>query len=189
MFLASAVPSNPLSTQALALARLSHRDVPPLRRLCVAAGIYPWRQPAPVTFELEPGWTGRIEAARPIVRQQGSERIAPVSFEGPGDIFQSIEHTRLDVLQTAARRHFLQVFLWMPRMDDDRGWALIWYVAEIVGLDVKSVSIGSQHATLVVADEPQAAIDVHKLARLEINAGGEVEWIVTGREPGRGVIP
>jgi hypothetical protein len=188
LFMASAVASNPLSTQALALARLSHRDTPPLKRLCVAAGLYPWRQPAPVTFELEPGWTVRFERGRPIVRQNGTERTAPTSFEGPGVVFPSIEHTRLEIPETSVRRHFLQVFLWMPRMDADEGWALIWYVGEVVGLDVKGVPIGVQQATLVLADQP-ASIDVHKLARLAVNADGDVEWIITGLQPGRGVVP
>lgn len=189
LFFASAVASNPLSTQALALARLTHRDTPPLKRLCVAAGLYPWRQPAPVTFDLEPGWTVRFEGARPVVRQDGSERVALTSFEGPGDVFQSIEHTRLDVPHSSARRHFLEVFLWMPRMDADQGWALIWYVSEVVGLDIRSVPIDARNATLAVADQPQPSIEVHKLARLSINANGEVEWIIDGREPGRGIIP
>ena len=102
---------------------------------------------------------------------------------------QSLSSTRLDIPQTSARRHFLEVFLWMPRMDADQGWALTWYVGEVVGLDIKGVPIDARNATLAVADQPQPSIDVHKLARLSINANGEVEWIIDGREPGRRVIP
>jgi hypothetical protein len=189
LFLASAVASNPLSNQALALARLIHRDAPPLKRLCAAAGLYPWSEPPPVTFELEPGWTVRVERGRPIVRQHGAERIAMASFEGPGGVFSSIEHTTLEVPQTSARRHFLEVFFWTPRLDADSGWALMWYVGEIVGLDIKGVPISGQQATLALADQPQASIDARKLVRLAVNVDGEVEWTITGLQPGRGIIP
>jgi TPR repeat protein len=45
LYLKAATPTNPLLTQSLALARMTHRDQPLVYEHCVAAIAHPWRNP------------------------------------------------------------------------------------------------------------------------------------------------
>ena len=99
MWLASAVPANPLATQALALARLAHHDVPPLQQACLAASVRPPGGPA--AQDGEPGGGARVPGAHSNVSQPESRS----TDAGIGALIRNDFVRAAGILQPIAESH------------------------------------------------------------------------------------
>ena len=102
-----------------------------------------------------------------------------------------MHYTPIDVTQpVAARRHFLEWFIWVPDAPRDaKTWSLGWVLIEVVGKDVITIT-GERSLATVTAARPPASIDLASLARVRVSASGEAEWVIAGStNPRSAVVP
>jgi hypothetical protein len=113
-----------------------------------------------------------------------------MTIGAPGWIYFPMRHTRFE-RSGGAVRHFVEFFAWVPRSSTpfvptgDVPWTLLWMPFEVVGSDVFMIGTGNPLATSD-ADEPPP-VPVHNIARLRMNAEGEIEWTIAGASPQRGI--
>ena len=107
-------------------------------------------------------------------------------------IYLPPRYTPLNVSQPAEmRRHFIQVFAWMPNPSGDQvTWGLSGMVFEVVGADVFAVAgSGFLNVLKITAPQPPASFDVATAVQLLVGTNGEAEWMFLTDPPRRGVIP
>jgi hypothetical protein len=191
LYLNAATPANPLMNQSLDLARrIGEQFGGAAAAFCDAASAFRSPPPPPTTFTLAQDHWITIDENGATVGYMGAEKHINMGGSA-GLVALPIRHTPVDVLRpVAVRRHFIQSFLWMPsRATDPPTWTLGWMLAEIVGLDFRSIT-GERELATVTALRPPAAFDVDRLARVGVNANGEAEWIVSGgANPRSAVVP
>jgi hypothetical protein len=127
----------------------------------------------PVRFELEPGHWITIDLLHTAISYQGRDHRVELDFALRDARYLPIQHTELTVVHpTPSRRHFIEIFFWLP----DRGrWGLNWGVLEVVGAVLHKPDIGDG---LTVSDSPTADVDVRRFARLDVNEHGRAEAVV-----------
>jgi hypothetical protein len=189
LYLRAATPTNPLQTQSLALARMIHREQPAMLQLCMAASEASWRGLPTASFTLGQDHQVQIDQAGVVVVYQG-ERKTTSFIGGPGWVFLPVRHTQLDVsVPVAARRHFIEFLFWLPDpVSAPREWGLRWMVFEVVGADLRAVTVDGRLADVSGAAPPTNTM-AEEMARLRVNANGEAEWIVSGLNPRSGLLP
>jgi hypothetical protein len=190
LYLNAAKPANPLMNQSLDLVRsIQDQFGGAAAALCDAASAFRSRPAPPTTFTLAPDHWVTIDENGATVGYMGAEKRTDMGGGG-GLVALPIRHTPLDVSRPVdTRRHFIQFFLWLPhRISDPPTWTLGWMLDEIVGLDVVPVA-GDLALATITATQPPAAFDVDSLARVDVNANGEAEWMVSGgTNPRSGVV-
>jgi hypothetical protein len=189
LYLRAATPTNPLRTQALALAERIHQDVSFMWERCSAATVGLWRDPPAVSFALGPNHMVRFDQEGFAVSYNGIRKVAALTLSGPGWTFLPTRHTQVDVTRpTAAHRHFIEFFIWMPDTASGPGtWNLQWVVFEIVGTETISVPTGGTVAS-AVATQPPVDDAIENLAQIRLNANGAAEWAILGPTPRSAVI-
>jgi hypothetical protein len=135
-----------------------------------------------------------IEAERVTVGYQGAQKIAAMTMGGPGWVYLPTRHTRIETSRSTEVRHFIEFFVWIPRSSrydpliaNNAAWTLQWMLCEVVGMEFVALAAGAPLATSE-GDQPSIRPEVHDLARIRMNAAGEVEWIAQGAFPSRGVL-
>lgn len=186
LYLKSAVPTNPLAPQAMVLARSIHHDKAVFVDLCSAALVGEWREPTPSSFTLGPRHSIRIDGSGIVVADNGAEKRHMTLFGGFGHEWLPLRYTFLDVDRPASqRRHFVECFWWSRPMNVETIWELHWSVIEVSGTDL------SYPVRAILASTPDGrpatSPDLRSLARLFVNADGDVEWYAG--DDRRGIIP
>jgi len=189
LFLSAATPANPFMQQSSAISNLLRDGYGPVgSQLCVSGSR---RQDVPTTtFTLAPDHRIVIADGSITVTYNGSEGRT-MTGGWPGAVPLPFQYTPLDVSRpVAARRHFIQSFIWVP---DAAGkpstWSLGWMLSEVVGAELRIIT-GERSLVIVSAPQPPTSYDVASLARVRINANGEAEWIIVGgTNPRSDVIP
>jgi hypothetical protein len=189
LYLRAATPTNPLRTQALALAERIHQDVSFMWERCSAATVGLWRDPPAVSFALAPNHMVRFDQEGFAVTYNGTRQVAALTLGGAGWAFLPTRHTQIDVTRpTSAHRHFIEFFIWIPDNRSAAGtWNLEWAVFEIVGTKTISVPTGGTVVS-VVAPEAPGDDAIEALAQIRLNANGEAEWAILGPTPRSAVI-
>ena len=189
LYLKAATPTSPLRTQALALAKRIHQDVPFMSERCSAATVGLWRDPPAVSFVLGPNHTVRFDQEGFAVTYNGTRQVAGLTLGGAGWAFLPTRHTQVDVSRpTYARRHFVEFFIWMPETTTGTTtWNLEWTIFEIVGTATVAVPTGGPMAS-IVATQPPMDDAIEALAQIRVNASGAAEWAIVGSTPRSAVI-
>jgi hypothetical protein len=181
--------ANPLSDQADWLLDATYREMSPeMRTMCDAAVTGVWREPAPVTFTLGPGYTATIDNAG-ITVSRDAARFTTMTMGGVEWVFLPTRHSRLDGSpRVGVSRHFLEYFAWIPDDPQTRtAWSLSWMISEVVGIGVRFRN-GSVLAH-VDGTRPPASHPAEKMARLQVNAEGHVQMVITGPGARTEIIP
>lgn len=190
LYLRAATIASPISRQALALAHTIYMDVPVLQRECSEASLGVWGEPAAVSFTIGLDHWVQIDQAGFVVYDKGVRKATAMTMGGVGWVFLPTRHTQLEVSRPSAmRRDFIEFFFWVPDVSADQTtWALVWSVIEVSGVETRPVL---QVGVLVATDaaEPTGTAAMDDVVRLQVNAEGEAEWIVTGANRRSGVIP
>jgi hypothetical protein len=190
LFLAAGKPSNVVLSQSLALAASIHTNVPVMVELCSAASLGDWRSPPHASFTLGPEHLVTLDDMGLTVSYNGTQKKPRIDWGGPGWQFLPTRHTPLDVSKPiATRRHFIEFFVWIPdKASDPPVWRLQRSLFEVVGLEFVHV-LGDGRLATIAAATPSTSSDDRVLARLQVNADGEVEEVVSGESPRTRVIP
>ena len=144
----------------------------------------------PVTFALDPGHWIRLDLDSATISYDGRDTRVNNPLLTGGVVFVRVKHTELVVGRVeSSRRHFLEIFRWIPGGRGGDAWALLWHVFEVVGNRLDHVTA----AELVTAsgEQPPASLpgDVSELARLAVNDDGKAEWaVLAGPQQGTAVI-
>jgi hypothetical protein len=144
----------------------------------------------PATFTLGLGHTVDILGSSIVVKFGGAQTVVR-GGPGPGMVPLPTRYTPVDVTRpVAARRHFLQSFVWWPdNPDQPSAWNLGWTLSEVVGAGYFPVT-GDPRLVTVPGARPPASYYVERLVRLFVNADGEVEWNTGGADNlRRGIVP
>ncbi len=187
---ATSTNTNPLASQALALADTIRRVDPRIAALCEAARIGVWREPSAAAFVLGPEHKVTTDASGFTVDYHGIKRTVPTTWGGVEWVFLPTRYTRLEVTQpVAAARHFIEFWFWIPNdVRTPTGWSLTWNVYEVTGAEayVVAQSLGVASAN---GRRPPTAFSVDAVGRLRVNAHGEAERVVFGPDAHSSVIP
>jgi len=191
LFLGAGSGAHPLAALARDIAAVIEEPYPGARggiSLCVPPDAHPWNEAAPVTFTLAPGHTIRIDANSTSVTLDGVENRTLGSRSGAGILYLPIVYTPLDVARPSeGRRHFIQEFIWHRNSPSDlTAWSLGWFLEEVVGKDVRTIT-GDPRLVTVIAPQPPA-IDTSKAVQVRVNANGEAEWFIPDPANPRGGI-
>jgi len=178
LFLRAARQPNPFAAQSAALAAVV-RD-----QLGEGAGFFciadeSWQGGPPLTFALGPEhqviFTDR--SVRVIYKdKEQSTTLLP----SPDVVYLPVAYTLLTVTRpVAARRHFLQSFMWVrDPAARPMSWKLYWALSEVVG--DQWVLDASEVLSVVNGSAPPKSHDVSNLARIQVNANGEAEFTISG---------
>jgi len=194
LYLSAATSPNPLSLQALDLARLIQVEYGPVdAQLCASASASSsaWREAPTASFELAADLSVSIDQTAVTVTYKGTVNRAAMLMGGPGFVFLPIRFTQLDVSQPIrARRHFVEFFIWQPdTLSNPTAWTLGWILFEVIGPDFRPVT-GDKSVMTITALQPPASFDANAAAHVAVNATGEAEWIVSGGpNPRSAVVP
>ena len=194
LYASAASAGSPFGRAAAAIAEIIREPLTSAAlaaQMCVPTNAAPWGEPLQASFTLGPNHWIRLDAGGMTVGFEGAERRRPASLGGAGLVWLPFQYTPVDVANPSPmRRHFIQSFVWHGTEPGDRSsWSLGWFIDEIVGADIFSVTGGPRLAT-VVAPQPPASIDTSRLVELRATADGDVEWIINDpAEPRRGVVP
>jgi hypothetical protein len=143
----------------------------------------------PATFVFEPGHWIRIEFDGATITYDGKEKPIDLVFGTGGAMFLPVEHTELTVGPShSTRRHFLELFTWIPR-EPGRTWTLLWRVVEVVRDNV--VPVISAELETVSGERPpdRFSLDARAVARLRVSDTGYAEWVISsGPKQGSGLI-
>lgn len=145
---------------------------------------------APISFTLGPGHRIDINPSSIVVSYNGAEQRVMTGL-GPGMVALPTRYTPLEVTRPAAgRRHFFQTFVWWHERPDQREtWTLGWMLSEVLGSEYLPVT-GDRSVAAATGAEPPATFDVDAVARVFVNAAGDVEWTVgSGGQQRRGLVP
>jgi hypothetical protein len=189
LYRSAAKPENPLASQALQLSQAMRDQMGPLAdSFCSARA---WRTAPPTSFALGADHSVRFEQDGATVYYKGSERRTSWQMGGNGWVFPPMRYSPLDVsTPSAARRHFIESFVWMPRETGDQTtWSLAWMLMEVSGAELSTVTADPQILT-VTSLEPPRPFDPSSVVRLSLDANGEPQWaIVSGPKQRSSVIP
>ena len=190
LYLKAAKANTPLTTPSLALADAFFPDVPMLRNMCADASLVDWNDPSPASFTLAPDHWVRIDRSGLTVGYKGAQKTATTALGGPGLVYLPIRYTYADVSRpTETRRHFIEFFMWVPfRESIQPTWRLLWSVYEVVGVEAFQVAFGPA-LTTSSGPSPSAIPAIDNVARIRVNAAGEVEQVVFGDNPRTSPIP
>jgi hypothetical protein len=194
LYVSAAAADMPLKQQAMEIAQtiLEPAVSPAVRdRFCAPATTHPWSEALPASFQLGVGHSARLDAVSTTILFEGVEHRSGASRSGPDIVYLPIQYTPLDVTQPlAARRHFIQTFVWHRNAPTDLlTWSLAWFLEEVVGAGISTAAIDGQLITVTAAGAPPA-IDTSRAVTLRVNANGEAEWVVADPAGERGgVIP
>lgn len=179
LFLSAAKPANPFMEQSSAISNLILQEYGPAgSQLCVSGS--KWQDVPPTTFALGPDHRVVIADTSITVTYNGKEQRT-MTGALPGAVALPVQYTPLDVSRPlAARRHFIQSFIWVPDAPGKPStWSLGWMVSEVVGAEFLVIT-GERSLVIVSGPQPPASYDVASLARVRVNADGEAEWIIVG---------
>ena len=190
LYASAASAASPLAPHALALVRTMTESSPAFAAMCAPVNVTPWGEASSVTFALGAGHWVRIDATSTTIGFDGSEHRTLSSRSGPGIVYLPIQYAPVDVSSPAVmRRHFIQSFVWHRNSPTDQStWSLGWFLDEVVGGEMFSVTTDWRLITITAA-RPPAAIDPSRLVEVRVNAAGEAEWhIADPANPRGGVI-
>lgn len=142
------------------------------------------------SFALGPGHRIDIADSDVVVTYNGAEKRVAMGLL-PGWVPLPWRYTPVDVTRPApGRRHFLQMYAWWRNPQDSPSvWRLGWLLGEAVDGDFVTVKMDPSLTTATGA-RPPMAVDVDSLARVLVNAAGDVEWnIGSGDALRRGIVP
>jgi hypothetical protein len=190
LYLRAAAKESPIRPQALALAQLIYETGGVLRPQCLEARDYGWVDPPSASFSLGRDHWVRVDRTGLVVGFQGGQKREAVTMGGPGWVYLPVRLTQLDVSRPVqARRHFVEFFIWMPvSTPDEPSWTLHWFVWEVIGADIVALPPGGLLAAST-GRQPTPTFDVGAAARIYVNDDGEAEWMVSGPNARRAVVP
>jgi hypothetical protein len=139
----------------------------------------------PVTYVLEPDrWIDLTVRGATIVNQ-GKSTVFQWGFAREGARFLPSRHSEIATAGPDGRRHFIEVFMWIPSPPRREIWELTWHALEIAGSEL--IPVGHETLLSVTAPQPPDAssLDVFSLAAIRLNDAGRVEYQV-GRNAGAG---
>jgi len=175
LFTATSTSTHVLAPAAMSLADGLREQLGPGASMFCVGRIPP--EFVPGSFTLGPSHSVEIGASSFTVRYNGVERKISTGPLLPGWIPLPVRYTPLDVPgPTPVRRHFLvSLIWWSERPDAPSAWNLGCTISEIVGADFLPVTAAPR---IVVASgaRPPDALDVDRMARVFVNANGDVEW-------------
>ena len=189
LFLRSAAREHAFTEQAAAIAADMRQQLGEgASMMCVADER--WRGGPPQSIALGPDH--RIVFTDTNVTVVYGDDEARTLWRMPAEaVVPPIQYTPLDVTKpTAVRRHFLQLFQWMPdETANPSSWTLTWALIEVAGEEWTTITWEKSVAE-VKGRTPPESHDFTHLARVRVNAGGEAEFtIVGGAQPRTEVIP
>lgn len=189
LFLDAAKPANPLMEQSSQLSNsMLEESGPAASQFCVKGATWPdWPT---VTFTLGPNHSIVIKETSITVTYNGTEGRT-MTGGLPGLVPLPARYTPLDVTRpVAARRHFIQYFMWVPdAAGGPTSWSLGWGLSEVVGAQLLPVA-GERSLVTVAGARPPDSVDTSALAQVRVNANGEAEWIISGSiNPRSGLVP
>ena len=189
LYLRAARTPNPFMTQSLVISN-AIREVDPreIAYRCNAASEETWHDPPAALFTLGPDHWVRIDSTGVVAGYRGSE--TKMEMGGPGWVFLPTRHIPLDVPAPAgARRHFIQFTWWTPsRTSGQPAWMLTTWLCEVVESDIEWVA-GAENFLTIAGARPPTSVAIDSLARVQVNADGEAEWVVSGEKPSSRIIP
>ena len=188
---ASESDATPLGVQAMTLVRTRQESLGRERfeDCTFLAGIGLNHRFQPVTFVLDQGHWIAWDLKGATITYEGKEKRHETPLASNGAMFLPLQHTELTVgAMRSMRRHFIEVFLWMP-LQDFYKWTLMWHLFEVVRDEL--IPIAAENTVTVSAPEPPAGppFDVRDVVRLRVNDAGDPEWsVLQGATPHSGVI-
>jgi hypothetical protein len=188
LFESAAKPSNPFREQASALVSAMRDEMGLMAQFCTAGT--QWHSLPPTSFTLGPDHRIEITESGSTIYYNGSEHRTYGSGL-PGFVPLPPRYTPLDVSRpVAARRHFIEQFVWAPDVPDKPStWTLWWMLGEVVGGESLLVTTDRNMVT-VIGTQPPATFDLAGVVRVRVNGDGEAEWqILSGPNPRSGIIP
>jgi hypothetical protein len=190
LFTQAAVDNSPFAGDARARAFML-RQSPVMAPLCDAAASAPWRMPPPSRFQLGPRYSVATDDDGITVTRDGDSRGTRLGLGGAGWVFLPFRHTTIDMPRSGAvKRHFIEMPWWMPDAPAaPSSWTLMWVVVEIVGLEGRMIA-GHPAVAIVPGAVPPTAVDLDSMARLQVNAAGDVErYVASGPNTGVTTVP
>lgn len=188
LFSDAATSTHVLAQPAMELVDAMRQLLGPASMLFCAGGPPPKFTHA--SFELGPGHRVDIADSDVVVTYNGIEKRVAMGLL-PGWVPLPWRHTPVDVTRPVpGRRHFFQMYGWWRNPGDSPSlWRLGWLLGEVVGGDFVTVKMDPGITTATDA-RPPMAVDVDRLARVLVNAAGDVEWnIGSGETLRRGAVP
>jgi hypothetical protein len=191
LLMKAATPANPLMRQAELLATQLHMNHVLMRNQCAIAAARGWGQPAWTTFTLSRTHRVRIDPTGFLVEHEGASKLTPGGWGGAGWRFLPIRLTQVDVPAPGeAPRYFVEFFAWFPHTPDEAPeWSLLWFVYEVVGVDVIGRQQGDGRVATMVGTAPPMTFPVDDVARLVSADSGEVVRVVVGAQARRVPLP
>jgi hypothetical protein len=189
LFLDAAKPANPLMQQSSQLSNILLEEFGPAASQFCAGGVT-WPDRPPTTFTLGPNHSVVIAETSITVAYNGTETRTRTGGL-PGMVPRPIRYTPLDVIRpVAARRHFIQFFIWLPDAPGrPSSWSLGWSLSEVVGGQYVPIT-GERSLVTVMGAQPPVTVDEAGLALVRVNANGEAEWVIAGStNPRSGIVP
>ena len=189
LFLRSASREHPFATQSAALAgyfRDQYGDGASL--ICPANETFRGGPPQTILLGSEHQITFTDTS---VVLVYGEQETRTLWKWPPEAVILPIRYTPVDVTKPlSAKRHFLQLFQWMP--DESRNpssWTLTWGLLEVQG-DQWLMPAWEKDVAVVNSPVRPNVQDVSKFVRVRVNANGEAEFTITGGPSARTeVIP
>jgi hypothetical protein len=188
LFSEAAKSTHVLAQPAMEIAETMREEMGSAAMLVCAGGLPP--ESIPANFTLGPFHTVEISGSKIVIRFNGAENVVR-GGPGPGMIPLPTRYVALDVVRPVpVRRHFLLSFMWWPdRPDHPTTWSLGWTLSEVAGANFLPVT-GGPRLLAINAERPPAAVDLDRLARVFVNADGDVEWNAgAGDTLQRGIVP
>jgi len=191
LLMKAATPTNPLMRQAELLATQLHMNHDLMRNQCAIAAARGWGQPAWTTYTLSRTHRVRIDPNGFLVEHEGASKLTPEGWGGAGWRFLPIRLTQVDVQAPGeAPRYFVEFFAWFPHTPVDVAeWSLMWFVYEVVGIDVIRRQQGDGRVATTVGTAPPMTISADDVARLVSDDSGEVVRVVIGTQARRVPLP
>lgn len=172
----------PFGRQASALFAASIGRGPEFNEECqllANVGFDNWFQP--VAFDLGPGHFIQWTLAAATVTYDGRTNRMPMGFMWPGARFLPLQYTELATGPTRSlRRHFIEVFVWLPSAPSGPPWKLQWHLFEVVGEQIIRIDAASDPLATVEGDAPPAreSFEGREYAVVRVDDDGNAEWAV-----------
>jgi hypothetical protein len=134
----------------------------------------------PETFFLEPGHSISWDLKGATITYGGKDTRITEPLTAPGGVFLPIQHTELEVGPSrSARRHFIEVFLWLPK-NDKQDWTLLWRLFEVVHDRLESVA--TERLTTAAGLEPPVDPTFSYESMTTVIPNGRC-WMALARKP------
>jgi hypothetical protein len=137
----------------------------------------------PVTYVLEPDRWVDLSVRGATIVNQGKSALFQWGFAREGARFLPSRYSAIATPGPDGRRHFIELFVWIPSQPRRETWRLMWYAFEIAGSEL--IPAGREHLLSVTAPQPPYAssLDVFSMVAIRLNDAGRVESRV-GRDAG-----